>query len=118
MCWPTRNFGAPCSRRAPRPERSDRADAAHQPRHPTSLDADLSTDGNSLGSAPTRCPHAGPAHHNDAHLARRPGRTRDAPWAHLWQEGHGDTWRADTEYIAQREHAAGNPHQQGGTARA
>lgn len=25
------------------------------------------------------------------------------PWAHLWQEGHGDAWQADTQYIAQRE---------------
>jgi Phosphotransferase enzyme family len=25
------------------------------------------------------------------------------PWARLWQEGHGDTWQADTEYITQRE---------------
>ena len=25
------------------------------------------------------------------------------PWTRLWQEGHGDAWRADTEYIARRE---------------
>ena len=25
------------------------------------------------------------------------------PWARLWQEGHGDTWRADARYVAQRE---------------
>lgn len=25
------------------------------------------------------------------------------PWARLWQQGHGDAWRADTEYVAQRE---------------
>jgi Phosphotransferase enzyme family len=25
------------------------------------------------------------------------------PWARLWQQGHGDAWRADTEYITQRE---------------
>lgn len=25
------------------------------------------------------------------------------PWTRLWQEGHGDTGQADTEYIAQRE---------------
>jgi hypothetical protein len=25
------------------------------------------------------------------------------PWAGLWQEGHGDAWWADSEYIAQRE---------------
>jgi Ser/Thr protein kinase RdoA (MazF antagonist) len=25
------------------------------------------------------------------------------PWARLWAEGHGDVWRRDTEYIAQRE---------------
>jgi hypothetical protein len=25
------------------------------------------------------------------------------PWARLWQEGHGDAWRADTGYISQRE---------------
>ena len=26
------------------------------------------------------------------------------PWAQLWQEGHGDAWRADTDYITKREH--------------
>jgi hypothetical protein len=26
------------------------------------------------------------------------------PWTRLWQEGHGDAWQADTNYIAQREH--------------
>jgi hypothetical protein len=26
------------------------------------------------------------------------------PWSRLWQEGHGDAWRADTDYIRQREH--------------
>jgi hypothetical protein len=25
------------------------------------------------------------------------------PWARLWREGHGDAWRSDTEYIAERE---------------
>jgi hypothetical protein len=25
------------------------------------------------------------------------------PWARLWQEGHGDAWKADTSYITQRE---------------
>ncbi|MEU1376097.1 hypothetical protein ABZ442_20925 [Streptomyces triculaminicus] len=25
------------------------------------------------------------------------------PWSTLWAEGHGDTWRDDTEYIEQRE---------------
>jgi len=25
------------------------------------------------------------------------------PWARLWQEGHGEAWRADTAYIARRE---------------
>jgi hypothetical protein len=25
------------------------------------------------------------------------------PWVRLWQEGHGDAWRADTRYIEQRE---------------
>jgi hypothetical protein len=25
------------------------------------------------------------------------------PWARLWQQGHGAAWRADTDYIAQRE---------------
>jgi Ser/Thr protein kinase RdoA (MazF antagonist) len=25
------------------------------------------------------------------------------PWAGLWQDGHGDTWLADSEYIAQRQ---------------
>jgi hypothetical protein len=25
------------------------------------------------------------------------------PWARLWHEGHGDAWRADTSYIAERE---------------
>jgi aminoglycoside phosphotransferase (APT) family kinase protein len=24
------------------------------------------------------------------------------PWARLWQEGHGEAWQADTDYIAQR----------------
>lgn len=24
------------------------------------------------------------------------------PWARLWQEGHGDAWQADTDYITQR----------------
>jgi hypothetical protein len=24
------------------------------------------------------------------------------PWARLWQEGHGQGWRADTEYIERR----------------
>jgi Ser/Thr protein kinase RdoA (MazF antagonist) len=24
------------------------------------------------------------------------------PWARLWQQGHGDAWRADTEYIARQ----------------
>jgi len=26
------------------------------------------------------------------------------PWTRLWQEGHGDAWHADTEYITRREH--------------
>jgi thiamine kinase-like enzyme len=26
------------------------------------------------------------------------------PWARLWQEGHGDAWWADSEYIAKRQH--------------
>ena len=25
------------------------------------------------------------------------------PWTRLWHHGHGDTWRADTRYIAERE---------------
>lgn len=25
------------------------------------------------------------------------------PWARLWQEGHGDAWRADAEYVDRRE---------------
>ncbi|MFJ2581781.1 phosphotransferase enzyme family protein [Kitasatospora aureofaciens] len=25
------------------------------------------------------------------------------PWATLWAEGHGDTWRSDTDYIEQRQ---------------
>jgi hypothetical protein len=25
------------------------------------------------------------------------------PWARLWQEGHGEAWQADTDYIALRE---------------
>jgi hypothetical protein len=25
------------------------------------------------------------------------------PWTRLWQQGHGNAWQADTEYIAQRE---------------
>ncbi|MFI2076839.1 hypothetical protein [Streptomyces triculaminicus] len=27
------------------------------------------------------------------------------PWSTLWTEGHGDTWRDDTEYIERREEA-------------
>jgi hypothetical protein len=27
---------------------------------------------------------------------------RAEPWSRLWGEGHGDTWRADTEFIEQR----------------
>ena len=26
------------------------------------------------------------------------------PWTRLWQEGHGDVWQADADYIAQRDH--------------
>jgi hypothetical protein len=26
------------------------------------------------------------------------------PWARLWDEGHGDAWRADADYIAEHEH--------------
>jgi Ser/Thr protein kinase RdoA (MazF antagonist) len=26
------------------------------------------------------------------------------PWARLWEEGHGDAWQADTDYITRREH--------------
>jgi hypothetical protein len=37
-----------------------------------------------------------------AFLAEQAGRATQ-PWARLWQEGHGDAWRADTEYITQRE---------------
>ncbi|MGH3212175.1 MAG: phosphotransferase [Trebonia sp.] len=37
-----------------------------------------------------------------AFLAREAARGTQ-PWARLWQEGHGDTWDADTRYIAQRE---------------
>jgi hypothetical protein len=37
-----------------------------------------------------------------AFLAREAARGNQ-PWARLWQEGHGDTWDADTSYIAQRE---------------
>ena len=46
-------------------------------------------------------------------LARRTRAMRDflaaqaaqgnQPWARLWQEGHGDTWHADTGYITQHE---------------
>jgi aminoglycoside phosphotransferase (APT) family kinase protein len=25
------------------------------------------------------------------------------PWTRLWNEGHGDVWRADADYIAERE---------------
>jgi hypothetical protein len=37
-----------------------------------------------------------------AFLAREAARGTQ-PWARLWQEGHGDTWDADTRYIARRE---------------
>lgn len=46
-------------------------------------------------------------------LARRTGAMHDflaeqaargtQPWTGLWQEGHGDVWRSDTEYIAVRD---------------
>src|SRR5262249_19827512 len=26
------------------------------------------------------------------------------PWATLWDQGHGDAWRADTQYITQQQH--------------
>ncbi len=26
------------------------------------------------------------------------------PWTRLWHEGHGDAWRADADYVAEREH--------------
>ena len=39
-----------------------------------------------------------------AHLPRRTGRPGTQPWTRLWQEGHGDAWHADTEYITRREH--------------
>ncbi|MGH3171032.1 MAG: hypothetical protein ACRDN0_34850 [Trebonia sp.] len=26
------------------------------------------------------------------------------PWTLLWQEGHGDAWKADADYTAEREH--------------
>ena len=35
-------------------------------------------------------------------LARQAARGAQ-PWARLWQEGHGDRWRADAGYIARRE---------------
>ena len=35
-------------------------------------------------------------------LAREAARGTQ-PWTRLWQEGHGDTWDADTSYIARRE---------------
>jgi hypothetical protein len=35
-------------------------------------------------------------------LARQAARGAQ-PWARLWQEGHGRTWQADTDYIARRE---------------
>jgi hypothetical protein len=35
-------------------------------------------------------------------LAEQAGRDTQ-PWARLWQQGHGDAWHADTEYITQRE---------------
>ena len=34
-------------------------------------------------------------------LARQAGEGRQ-PWARLWQEGHGDAWRADAGYITER----------------
>jgi Phosphotransferase enzyme family len=35
-------------------------------------------------------------------LARQAARGAQ-PWTRLWQQGHGAAWRADTDYIAQRE---------------
>ena len=35
-------------------------------------------------------------------LAEQSGRGAQ-PWTRLWQEGHGAVWRADAEYIAERE---------------
>ncbi|MBD0690804.1 phosphotransferase [Streptomyces sp. CBMA123] len=35
-------------------------------------------------------------------LRDRAGRG-EQPWARLWAEGHGDTWRGDAEYIEERE---------------
>jgi hypothetical protein len=29
--------------------------------------------------------------------------TGSQPWARLWAEGHGDSWRRDTEYVGRRE---------------
>jgi len=29
---------------------------------------------------------------------------RVQPWSRLWQEGHGDAWQADSDYINQHEH--------------
>jgi hypothetical protein len=36
-------------------------------------------------------------------LARLASATHQ-PWTRLWQEGHGDAWQADAEYISAREH--------------
>lgn len=38
----------------------------------------------------------------DTFLAEQAGQGNQ-PWTRLWQEGHGDTWQADTSYITQRE---------------
>lgn len=35
-------------------------------------------------------------------LARESARGTE-PWSRLWREGHGESWRADTEHIARRE---------------
>ena len=32
-------------------------------------------------------------------------RTGEQPWSRLWDEGHGDVWRRDAEWIEQHEHA-------------
>ncbi len=51
-----------------------------------------------IRAAPPPCP----GHAFLPRPAGRPGGTQ--PWARLWQEGHGDAWRADTRYIEQRGH--------------
>lgn len=36
-------------------------------------------------------------------LLRRGAAHDEQPWARLWDEGHGDVWLADAQYVAAHE---------------